>query len=195
MLLEVSSGEGLDKLSILEIKVRRIRSQEKRDAVMKEITALAEINHLKEKYPFEYGFLTYVNEEIWDLTETLTTKSDTFPIVAARIFELNRKRFRIKRMLNISESSAIKEQKSTGETHCVIVLDADPYQKLAEVHSILFDYDTFSFDRPCHLRPSINFVDTPPVVYSTVNLSSIGPSADVRFAASFFTNARSDRRC
>ena len=82
-------------------------------------------------------------------------------------------RFRVKRLINNLESSSVKEQKSTGEKHCLILADVDPQTKKVELASILFDYDTFSFDRPCGNAPFPVFVETTPSIYDVVKLSTI----------------------
>lgn len=173
MLLEVSTGEAFDKLTILEIKSIRIQSQEKRAVVEREIVALIDVACLKEKYPFEYAFLKYINEEIWDLTEYFCPSREDFVDMSVRIFDLNRKRFRVKRLINTFESSFIKEQKSTGERHCVIIADVDPRTKLHEIASILFDYDTFSFSKPCDFVPFSVFTTSAPPEYTEVILSTL----------------------
>jgi hypothetical protein len=180
MLLDVSPGEGFDKLSILEIKYARIAQPEKREAVLCEVNALSDVERLKKRYPFEYASLMRVNEEMWDLTEVLDSEdTDSFSRSAARIFELNRQRFRVKRMINNAENSNLKEQKSFGDKHCVIELDVDPYSRIAGLYSIVFEYDTFSFDRPCKLRPFLNFLDSAPETFVTVKLSALGQKIEV----------------
>jgi len=178
MLLEVSTGEAIDKLSILEIKQRRITHPEKQLAIQQELLALDSIVKIKERYSFEYAFLTQINEEIWDLTETLNPADPAFAVVSERIFDLNRKRFRVKRLINTAENSNLKEQKSFGDKHCLIELDSDPYTRIPELYSIIFDYDTFSFDRPCRLRPFLNFLDSTPEVHTKIPLSSITSRTD-----------------
>jgi hypothetical protein len=173
MLLEVSTGEGIDKLSILEIKQRRIGHPDKQLAIQQELLALNSLIKIKERYSFEYAFLTKINEEIWDLTETLNPDDPRFAAISERIFDLNRKRFRVKRLINTAENSTLKEQKSFGNKHCVIELDLDPYTRIAELYSIVFDYDTFSFDRPCKLRPFVNFLDSTPEFYTKIPISSL----------------------
>ena len=180
MLLEVSTGEAIDKLSILEIKQRRITQPDKQLAIQKEILALSPIVVLKERYSFEYAFLTNINEEIWDLTETLNPADPTFPAVSERIFDLNRKRFRVKRLFNTAENSNLKEQKSFGDKHCLIELDIDLYTCIHQLYSIVFDYDTFSFDRPCKLRPFLNFLDSTPEVYTKIPISSLTIRSEIK---------------
>jgi hypothetical protein len=170
MLLEVSSGEAFDKLTILEIKSERIQSPEKKKQIEMEILALVEVLRLKERYPFEYAFLKHINEEIWDLTELFCEEQ---VILSLRIFELNKMRFRVKRLINTLESSSVKEQKSTGEKHCLIIADVEPQTKRTEIACILFDYDTFSFDRPCEFLPFPVFVETTPTTYTAIKLSTL----------------------
>jgi hypothetical protein len=178
MLLEVSTGEAIDKLSILEIKQRRISHPEKQLAIKQELLALDSIVKIKERHLFEYACLTQINEEIWDLTETLNPSDPAFAVVSERIFDLNRKRFRVKRLINTAENSNLKEQKSFGDKHCLIELDLDPYTRIPELYSILFDYDTFSFDRACRLRPFLNFLDSTPELHTKITLSSITSRTD-----------------
>jgi len=158
MLLEVSSGEAFDKLSILEIKYSKIASSDKRAAVLQEMNALSDVKRLREQYPFEYSSLIRVNTEIWDLTEILDPADPDFARVSERIFELNRQRFRVKRMINSVENSMLKEQKSSRDKHCVIA--GDSYPTIDALYSIVFEYDTFSLDPLCQLKPFGNFLDS-----------------------------------
>jgi hypothetical protein len=180
MLLEVSTGEAIDKLSILEIKKDRITHPEKQLAIQQELLTLDSIVKIKERYSFEYAFLTKINEEIWDLTETLNPTDPKFADISERIFELNRKRFRVKRLINTAENSTLKEQKSFGDKHCLIELDLDPYMHIPELYSVVFDYDTFSFDRPCKLRPFLNFLDSTPKVYTKIPISSLTTRSEIK---------------
>jgi hypothetical protein len=179
MLLEVSTGEAIDKFSILEIKKDRITHPDKQLAIQKELLALDSIIKIKERYSFEYAFLKKINEEIWDLTETLNPTDPNFADISERIFDLNRKRFRVKRLINTAENSTLKEQKSFGDNHCLIELDVDPYTCIPQLYSIVFDYDTFSFDRPCKLRPFLNFLDSTPEVYTRIPISSLKLQTDL----------------
>jgi hypothetical protein len=180
MLLEVSTGEAIDKLSILEIKQRRIAHPEKQLAIQQELLALDSIVKIKERYSFEYAFLTKINEEIWDLTEILNPTDPKFADISERIFDLNRKRFRVKRLINTAENSTLKEQKSFGDKHCLIELDVDPYTCVPQLYSIIFDYDTFSFDRPCRLRPFLNFLDSTPEIHTKIPLSSLTIRSEIK---------------
>jgi hypothetical protein len=66
----VSVGEAIDKLSILELKMKKIGDANKKKEVQKEINALSACHKYKEYYLY-YNLLMYVNEQIWDMTDVI----------------------------------------------------------------------------------------------------------------------------
>jgi len=115
MLIQISEGEALDRLSILEIKYNRICNPLQMTEIQKEIYSLSDIYPLKEKYILYYKLLIFINSVIWDKTnyakETIEINSK-YGENAYEIFEHNQQRFRIKNSINYSENSNVKEQKS-----------------------------------------------------------------------------------
>ena len=90
MKVEVSIGEVIDKLSILELKMKKISSETKKLEIQKEIDALQECYIYKENYLY-YNILMYVNEKIWDTTDiikTITIDDPQFAYLSNQIFEL-----------------------------------------------------------------------------------------------------------
>jgi len=151
MNVKVSIGEAVDKLSILEIKHKRIPDVAKLAEVQKEIDALSECEPYKKTYAFFYHLLMYINEHIWDLTVSVKQISfahTDFAKISNEIFEYNQKRFRIKNWFNLITSSDIKEQKSYATTHCRIHIPSqfDIYTKIPEINYLILDYDVVSFD-------------------------------------------------
>ena len=150
MNVEVSLGEAIDKLNILELKLKKISNEEKRKEIQKEINALNACEIYKVKYDFFYHLLTYVNEDIWDTTDLIKNTQVTdpsFPILSHRIFSFNQKRFRIKSWFNLLETSNIKEQKSYASTMVYINVDTDLYSKIAEINYLLLEYDIVYVDQ------------------------------------------------
>lgn len=147
MKLEVSIGEAIDKLSILELKRHFIEDEEKRRDIDKEI---AEISPQCKQYKNDYyRVLVYVNEKIWNLTNTIKTMSPSenaseFARISHEIFEFNQKRFRIKNILNRAQNSEIKEQKSYGQKNARIVTATSEIQILQKIPEIV--YLTIEFD-------------------------------------------------
>ena len=150
MRLEVSVGEAIDKLSILEIKLSKITDEQQRNEIQKEINALSECLQHKHTYEFYYNILMYVNERIWTMTDDIkqmTPNDPSFAHIANKIFEFNQKRFRIKTRFNLLTSSNIKEQKSYAASHCQIDIDSEDtfFKKVPEIHYLSIEYDVITF--------------------------------------------------
>jgi hypothetical protein len=151
MNVKVSIGEAIDKLSILELKQKKIPNQQKQIEIQKEIDELQECNKYKIEYDFYYKLLMYVNEKIWDITDTIkgmTIYNTDFARLSNDIFEYNQKRFRIKNWFNLSTTSELREQKSYAQTHCKIIIQNEDeiYNKIPEINYLLLEYDLVSFD-------------------------------------------------
>ena len=145
MKVEVSIGEVIDKLSILELKMKKISNETKKLEIQKEIDALQECYIYKENHLY-YNLLMYVNEKIWDMTDvikTITIDDPQFAFLSNQIFEFNQKRFRIKNWYNLTSSSNLKEQKSYSQSICKIVIDNTTtfYNKIPEIIYLALEYD------------------------------------------------------
>lgn len=114
VLLEVSLGEALDKLSILEIKLEKIKDQEKLKHVQKEYDTI--LNQI-DKNNIYYNQLKQKNLEIWDLMDKLMNQNldkelddNEYNLICRKTVLENDNRFKIKNKIN--ENSNLKEQKS-----------------------------------------------------------------------------------
>lgn len=122
--LPISIGEGLDKLTILEIKYKNINDVQKKQEIKKEIDAIAP---LLEPYKTQTGFyadtLYKLNHNIWDLCDMIRDKSiqsDMYSKLCIDIIENNDNRFRIKNKINLVTNSSLKEQKNYKMKKAVI---------------------------------------------------------------------------
>ena len=145
MKLEISIGEAIDKLSILELKLKKIRDENKKTEIQKEIYLLQECHKYKDYYLY-YNLLMYVNEKIWDMTDVIkgiTPEESNFAIISNQIFEFNQKRFRIKNWFNLTANSEIKEQKSYSLSQCKIYINNIDvvYKKISEILFLSLEYD------------------------------------------------------
>lgn len=119
MKIEVSNGEIVDKLTILQIKLERIKDEKKQRNIKKEkdelSTTAAAI--MKASDPL-YKALYEVNCELWDIEDhirDLERKKDfgeDFITTARSVYLMNDKRAEIKRQININTSSGLIEEKS-----------------------------------------------------------------------------------
>ena len=120
--VDISCGELIDKLSILEIKKQNISEESKLLEVNKEFKILNKIyetlkkeNKNVEKY---YIQLFNVNSSIWQIEDKIrkleseSSFQKEFIELARNVYLNNDKRFEIKNQINILFNSEIKEQKS-----------------------------------------------------------------------------------
>ncbi len=153
-LIEVSIGEIIDKYSILELKMRYISDEKKREDIKKEISVLEKHIGLAKKSHF-YKILLYINDLIWKNTDKIKALSgsgsendpNTFANISNEIFVDNQKRFRIKNYFNNKFSSDIKEHKSYSQYGCYIKLDEKIiYEKIPEINYLFVSYDCLYVD-------------------------------------------------
>jgi len=148
MKIEVSIGEAIDKLNILELKLKKISDENKKTEIQKEIDVLSECHKYKDYYLL-YNLLTYVNEKIWDMTDIIkgiSIEDTNFANLSNQIFEFNQKRFRVKNWYNLISSSNIKEQKSYSLFQCKVIINDinNFYDKISEVLFLALEYDTIT---------------------------------------------------
>ena len=122
ILAEISAGELIDKITILEIKKAKISDKDKLIDVEKELSSL---NHTMNKYiPDESKILKYknnlniINAELWDLenakraAERENLFGEKFVENARKVYKLNDERAKLKLSINNALGSNIKEVKS-----------------------------------------------------------------------------------
>ena len=119
MKIEVSNGEIVDKLTILQIKLERIKDDAKRNNLKKEYDELVKVTKsiMSTSDPL-YKALYNVNCELWDIEDhirDLERKQDfgiDFISTARSVYFKNDKRAELKREINIRTASGLFEEKS-----------------------------------------------------------------------------------
>jgi hypothetical protein len=172
MKVEVSIGEVIDKLSILELKMKKINDENKKIEIQKEINALQECHKYKEYYLY-YKLLMYVNEKIWDMTDvikSITIEHPQFAYLSNQIFEFNQKRFRIKNWYNLITSSNIKEQKSYSLSNTAILINTTNtfYNKIPEIIYLALEYDVITIVSEFNDKIA-SILKIPSIIYSNYN--------------------------
>ena len=123
MKVEVSNGELLDKLSILELKISNISDQKKLVNIKKEHNELDPLaKELFDKYGLDldtlYNNLCDINSQLWviedDIRECERNKNfgDQFVQLARAVYVTNDKRSDIKKSINLLTDSGFVEEKS-----------------------------------------------------------------------------------
>jgi hypothetical protein len=112
--LPVSIGEGIDKLTILDIKLSNIKDESKRLEVKKEYdTLIKSLETYILKCERHYKLLKKINLDIWNLEDEIRTElsDERCAVVAKKIVYENDSRFRVKDKINKMCASELKEQK------------------------------------------------------------------------------------
>lgn len=107
--LPMSLGEALDKLSILDIKCRRIKSSA--DSQREKEILQTQLASYLEAFAYHYGLLVRVNEEIWDMQDEIRAMSVPDGQKCIDILNKNDMRFRVKDAVNTLSKSYLREQK------------------------------------------------------------------------------------
>ena len=122
ILAEISAGELIDKITILEIKKEKISNKEKLVEVNKELSSLNEtlkksINDESKIIDFKKD-LKKVNLRLWDIedgkrsAEKNNKFDEKFIELARSVYKFNDERAKIKLAINNTLGSNIKEVKS-----------------------------------------------------------------------------------
>ena len=123
MKVEVSNGELLDKLTILELKMSNISDDKKLINVRKEFNELNPLAKLlfekfKDELLSKYKELALINSQLWkiedDIRECEKNKNfgKKFVELARAVYFTNDKRSDVKKQINILTGSGFIEEKS-----------------------------------------------------------------------------------
>ena len=122
ILAEISAGELLDKITILEIKMEKISDSEKLKDINKELSSLVKTSN--EKIPDKKRIenlvsnLKKINLKLWDIEENKRRAEkekkfdETFIQLSRDVYKSNDERAKIKLKINDILGSNIKEVKS-----------------------------------------------------------------------------------
>ncbi len=121
ILIEISAGELLDKISILEIKLNKIKDEKSLDSINKEYQILIDQknkNIIQSKdIDALYSDLKSINEKLWiiedekRLCEKNSNFKEKFIQLSREVHFMNDKRAQIKSRINQALKSNIKEIK------------------------------------------------------------------------------------
>jgi len=119
MKIEVSLGEIVDKLSILEIKIEKIKDPAKIENVRLEYDLLLEALERAgmSRESEDFSDLKAVNEKLWEIEDQIRNKEragqfdDEFVELARSVYRENDRRFGIKTRINRRAGSKLVEEK------------------------------------------------------------------------------------
>jgi hypothetical protein len=123
--IDISVGELIDKITILQIKSERIIDVEKLNNVKKELQVLRgqwELSpYIKINLNDSVDALKNVNEKLWDIEDQIRIKEsqqqfdEEFISLARSVYFINDERAEIKRNINKKTGSDLIEEKSYSD--------------------------------------------------------------------------------
>jgi flagellar motility protein MotE (MotC chaperone) len=123
--IELSVGELLDKITILQIKAERINDVTKLENINKELQVLLTLwgasPYSQSDLDENINELKKVNEQLWDIEDKIRDKEseqafdEKFIELARSVYFTNDKRAEIKRVINTKTGSELIEEKSYSD--------------------------------------------------------------------------------
>lgn len=124
IVLPVSLGEALDKLTILDIKLAKIQDPLRKQDVQKEYDILLQsLQSYVTAYSYHYRILKEVNLAIWEIQDLFhgkDTSADEGAKLCREILLENDRRFRVKAKINALANSALREQKGYAKKRAFV---------------------------------------------------------------------------
>ena len=122
MKIEVSIGEIVDKLSILQIKISFIKDEEKLNNVKKEYDYLYDIvfNEMKIEQS-DFFDMVSINQKLWKIEDDIRDKErdkvfdEEFVELARSVYFTNDERAEVKKKINLKYGSLFVEEKSYSD--------------------------------------------------------------------------------
>lgn len=126
MKIEISIGELIDKLSILEIKLTNIKDSKKSINVYKELETLNPyFQDLLDEYGLKikslYTEISRINKVLWDIEDAIRDKEkakefdEEFVELARSVYITNDQRAAVKKEINLLTKSELVEEKSYSD--------------------------------------------------------------------------------
>jgi hypothetical protein len=123
MKVEVSIGELVDKVSILSIKLKKVKDANKLENIKNEYAILSKAMEQTgiSLDSLEFKRLESINLKLWDIEDQIRTKEakkefdEAFIGLARSVYFTNDERAEVKRAVNIKYGSGIVEEKEYVE--------------------------------------------------------------------------------
>ena len=180
MYLPVSLGEAMDKLTILDIKLDKIKDNRRID-VQNEYDLLYEkLNHGLIKHEDLYQSMKKVNLMIWNMMDVLrdgNVDNEEYLKVCKECVEYNDIRFRIKNKINYASKSSLKEQKSYKVNRLLIELsdniaNVEDFVRPIKYYSLFYDEIVIKHRDNSLLKPQFQY--DPTIAFIAANANEDG---------------------
>ena len=126
MKVEVSNGELIDKVTILELKLKNITDKDKLENIQKEFDELNPLleplfDNFSPDLQVHYLALAEVNGKLWDIEDDIRECErnkdfgDKFVALARAVYITNDERCEIKKIINVLTGSGLIKEKGYEE--------------------------------------------------------------------------------
>jgi len=147
LFLPVSLGEGIDKLTILDIKYDKIKDNRRNEVKIEFDMLHDKLKDLVEKYNMYYKIMKQINLDIWDMMDILrdsNISNEEYLLKCKDCIEANDIRFRIKNKINYISNSVLKEQKGYNVLRIIFdindyIIDQKDLYNIIKSYSFLYD--------------------------------------------------------
>jgi hypothetical protein len=194
--LEVSIGEALDKLTILDIKKDKIVDVNNKADVVNEYNYLyEELKKFITNNNYYYCLLKKVNLEIWDLMDIIRTPIDkeTYYLLCDITVNLNDSRFLLKKKINALSESKFKEQKGYKKRCLNIAINTNQNVFILLLGAIRY-YSLFYDEVYVYIKNLENYNNEliDPYIFVLPLIGPIGPNASTDPIGPIGPNASTD---
>ena len=179
--INVSLGEALDKLSILEIKKNKIKDGRRGDIIIELDYLHNELEICRKKYNYLYSILYKTNLRIWDCMDIIRERPthEVYEYIDETI-QLNDSRYLIKKKLNELSNSQLKEQKGYKLRGLNILFGCNTDANTIDILNGAIRYYSFFYDEinlipqssECEIQIGHMFKDDPFIKVHSLSLAS-----------------------
>lgn len=193
ILLPVSLGEAIDKLTILHIKCDKITDERKIDVKTEYDILYEKLTYFIVKYSTLYNSMKKINLLIWDQMDVLrdgSTSDEDYMKLCRECIESNDIRFRIKNKINLISKSILKEQKSYKVNRLVIHLNCDEqcFDLFIEpIKYFSYIYDEIIIQSSRNINKIMNIFDYDDTIKYNIELNGLDIRQSFTFADSSYT--------
>lgn len=168
MYLSVSLGEAIDKLTILDIKLDKIKDNRRIDVQTEHDLLYEKLSHFLIKHNDLYQSMKKVNLIIWNMMDVLrdgNVDNEEYLKVCKECIEYNDIRFRVKNKINYASNSLLKEQKSYKVNRLLIEMscsigNVEDFVRPIKYYSLFYDEIVIKHRDDSLLKPQFQYDPT-----------------------------------
>ena len=182
--LNVSIGEAIDKLTILDIKKDKIKDKRLNDVLIEFNYLNTELEFFLNKYKYYYNILKDVNLQIWELQDLVreNKNNENYTKILDDVLNLNDIRFIVKKKINEISKSTLNEQKGYKLRICYFITDFNKknyYILNGAIRYLSFLYDEVKLIVNCEISDYVKNMFSDDPFINIINEENIDKNYDL----------------